>query len=74
MLTKKILKSILNVKYTAIDDMKILSDGTIAIKAHPNKAEQWPRRHLFLGQGISPGSQRNLSENQAIRLHGLGLS
>ena len=39
MLNKKILKSILNVKHTAIDDMKILPDGTIAIKAHPTKAE-----------------------------------
>ena len=37
MLNKKILKSILNVKHTAIDDMKILPDGTIAIKAHPPK-------------------------------------
>ena len=40
MLNKKILKSILNVKHTAIDDMKILPDGTIAIKAHPTKGEQ----------------------------------
>ena len=40
MLTKKILKSILNVKHTAIDDVKILPDGTIAIKAHPTKGEQ----------------------------------
>ena len=29
MLNKKILKSILNVKHTAIDDMKILPDGTM---------------------------------------------
>ena len=40
MLNKKILKSILHVKHTAIDDMKILPDGTIAIKAHPTKGEQ----------------------------------
>ena len=40
MLTKKILKSILNVKHTAIDDMKILPDGTIAIKTHSTKGEQ----------------------------------
>ena len=40
MLNKKILKSILNVKHTARDDMKILPDGTIAIKAHPTKGEQ----------------------------------
>ena len=40
MLTKKILKTILNVKHTAIDDMKILPDGVIAIKVHPTKGEQ----------------------------------
>lgn len=40
MLTQKILKTILNVKHTAIDDMKILPDGSIAIKVHPTKGEQ----------------------------------
>jgi hypothetical protein len=29
MLTKKILKDVLNVKHTAIDDMKILPDGLL---------------------------------------------
>ena len=40
MLTKKILKSILNVKHTAIDGMEILPDGSFAVMAHPTKAEQ----------------------------------
>jgi len=40
MLTKKILKTILNVKHTVIDDMKILPDGAIAIMVHPTKGEQ----------------------------------
>ena len=35
MLTKKILKAVLNVKHTAIDDMKILPDGSFAIMVHP---------------------------------------
>lgn len=40
MLTKKILKAVLNVKHTAIEDMKILPDGSFAIKVHPTKGEQ----------------------------------
>ncbi len=40
MLTKKILKTILNVKHTVIDDMKILPDGDISIMVHPTKGEQ----------------------------------
>ena len=40
MLTKKILKDVLNVKHTAIDDMKILPDGSFAIMVHPTKGEQ----------------------------------
>ncbi len=40
MLTKKILKAVLNVKYTAIDDMKILADGSFEIIVHPTKGEQ----------------------------------
>uniref|UniRef100_UPI0005D24667 transposase family protein n=1 Tax=Oribacterium sp. NK2B42 TaxID=689781 RepID=UPI0005D24667 len=40
MLTKKILKAVLNVKHTAIDDMKILPDGSFAIMVHPTKGEQ----------------------------------
>ena len=40
MLTKKILKSILNVKHTAIDGMKILPDGSFAIMVHPTKGAQ----------------------------------
>ena len=40
MLTKKILKSILNVKHTAIDGMEILPDGSFAVMAHPTKGEQ----------------------------------
>ena len=40
MLTKKILKAVLNVKHTAIDDMKILPDGSFAVMAHPTKGEQ----------------------------------
>lgn len=40
MLTKKIIKSILNVKHTAIDDMKILPDGSFEIYVHPTKGEQ----------------------------------
>ena len=40
MLTKKILKTVLNVKHTVIDDMKILPDGTIAIMVHPTKGAQ----------------------------------
>ena len=34
MLNKKILKSILNVKHTAIDGMKILPDGSFAIMVY----------------------------------------
>lgn len=40
MLTKKILKAVLNVKHTAIDDINILSDGSFAITVHPTKGEQ----------------------------------
>ena len=40
MLNKKILKSILNVKHTAIDGMEILPDGSFAVMAHPTKGEQ----------------------------------
>lgn len=40
MLTKKILKSVLNVKHTAIDDMKFLNDGSFAVMVHPTKSEQ----------------------------------
>lgn len=40
MLTKKILKAVLNVKHIAIDDMKILPDGSFAIMVHPTKGEQ----------------------------------
>ena len=40
MLTKKILKSILNVKHTAIDDMNILPDGSFSSRVHPTK---WAR-------------------------------
>lgn len=40
MLTKKILKSILNVKHTAIDSMEILPDGSFAIHVHPTKGGQ----------------------------------
>ena len=40
MLTKKILKDVLNVKHTAIDDMFFLSDGSIVISVHPTKGEQ----------------------------------
>ena len=39
MLTKKILKAVLNVKHTAIDDMKILPDGSFAIMVHPTKGD-----------------------------------
>lgn len=42
MLTKKILKAVLNVKHTAaIDNTKILSDGSFAIMVHPTKGEQY---------------------------------
>ena len=40
MLTKKILKIILNVKHTIIDDIRICPDGSIAIMVHPTKGEQ----------------------------------
>ena len=40
MLTKKILKTVLNVKHTVVDDMKILSDGAVAIMVHPTKGAQ----------------------------------
>ncbi len=40
MLTKKILKSILNVRHTAIDDMDILPDGSFSIRVHPTKWAQ----------------------------------
>lgn len=40
MLTKKILKSILNVKHTCIDDMCFLPNGSISIKVHATKGEQ----------------------------------
>lgn len=40
MLTKKILKLILNVKHTAIDGFDFLPDGSIVIKVHPTKGEQ----------------------------------
>lgn len=40
MLSKKILKTVLNVKHTVIDDMKILPDGAILITVHPTKVEQ----------------------------------
>lgn len=40
MLTKKILKSVLNVKHIAIDDMKFSNDGSIAIMVHPTKSEK----------------------------------
>ena len=40
MLTKKILKGVLNVKHTAIDDMEFLPDGSIVISVHPTKGEQ----------------------------------
>ena len=42
MLNKKILKSILNVKHTAIDDMKILPDGTITkdMRGHYNDPDK----------------------------------
>ena len=40
MLIKKILKIILNVKHTIIDDIRICPDGSIAIMVHPTKGEQ----------------------------------
>lgn len=39
MLTKTILKSLINVKHTAIDNMKILPDGSFEISVHPTKGE-----------------------------------
>ena len=40
MLTKKILKSILSVKQTAIDDINIQPDGSFSIRVHPAKGAQ----------------------------------
>ena len=40
MLTKKIIKTILNVKHTVIDDMEIMPNGDIQIMVHPTKGEQ----------------------------------
>lgn len=40
MLTKTILKNILNVKHTAIDDVNFNADGSISVKVHPTKGEQ----------------------------------
>ena len=40
MLTKTILKEILNVKHTAIDDINFNADGSLTIDVHPTKGEQ----------------------------------
>ena len=40
MLNKTILKSLINVKHTAIDNMEILPDGSFVISVHPTKGER----------------------------------
>lgn len=40
MLNKTILKNLLNVKHTAIDDLIFNTDGSITIQVHPTKGEQ----------------------------------
>lgn len=40
MLTKTILKKILNVKHTAIDDVFFNPDGSFSIRVHPTRGHQ----------------------------------
>jgi len=40
MLTKTILKKILNVKHTAIDDVVFNPDGSMSVRVHPTKGQQ----------------------------------
>ena len=40
MLTKTILKKVLNVKHTAIDNLTFDADGSLIIRVHPTKGEQ----------------------------------
>lgn len=57
MLNKTVLKSILNVKHTAVDDVTFLHDGSIAIHVHATKGERF--RCPFCGRKCEPhGSPR----------------
>ena len=40
MLTKTILKNLLNVKHTAVDDITFNSNGSITVRVHPTKGEK----------------------------------
>lgn len=40
MLNKKLLKCILNVKHTIIDDVKMFDDDSIVFYVHPSKGQQ----------------------------------
>lgn len=40
MLNKTVLKSILNVKHTAVDDVMFLLNGSISIRVHATKGER----------------------------------